>query len=341
MSCLYTIAVLPVLVSKTLRSIRQSQKSLPGCPEHYFCALSCRLPFIFASSPADKVSRSKYIPRCTLPLTLFVPVSLDMAVHHIVPRWTSRNGSGWSSALPSRRALNLLTLLLSFQMAYRPACMFGQVSTTHAGALLPDAPQAVPLAHDAPKETSVQSSAAEPQPAFKIGPWRDPKSLNLSMPVVPLTVADKLKLSFQEQLTPFALVSTVFAASWEQLVNSNPKYGSNSTAFAQRVGAAALRQTSQAVLSDGVFASVFHQDPRYYRLAGGSLGKEGFLCSKPDLPFEDRLRRAGRKLRPALRPCNCPGPYAGLLSGSQPEWPRRRHRFRLVARRQHARQSIP
>jgi hypothetical protein len=169
-----------------------------------------------------------------------------------------------------------LTLLLSFQMAYRPACLFGQVSTTQAGALLPDAPQAVP---PVPKETSVQSSAAEPQPTFKIGPWRDPKSLNLSMPVVPLTVSDKLKLSFQEQLTPFALVSTVFAASWEQLVNSNPKYGSNSTAFAQRVGAAALRQTSQAVLSDGVFASAFHQDPRYYRLADGTLGKRIFYAA--------------------------------------------------------------
>ena len=78
---------------------------------------------------------------------------------------------------------------------------------------------------------------------------------------------------------PFALASTVFAASWEQLVNSNPEYGSNSTAFAQRVGAAALRQTSQAVLSDGVFASVFHQDPRYYRLADGTLGKRIFYAA--------------------------------------------------------------
>jgi hypothetical protein len=93
------------------------------------------------------------------------------------------------------------------------------------------------------------------------------------MPVVPLSVSEKLTLSFHEQFTPFALASTVFAAGWEQFVDSNPKYGFDSTAFAQRVGAAALRQTSQAVFSDGVFASVFHQDPRYYRMASGPVGK--------------------------------------------------------------------
>ncbi len=164
-------------------------------------------------------------------------------------------------------------------MTWRPSSLLAQASTIHTDALLPDAPQPEPPAQDAPTQINAQSPAAEPQPTFKIGPWRDPKSLNLSMPVVPLSVSDKLKLSFQEQLTPFALASMVFAAGWEQLVNSNPKYGSNSTAFAQRVGAAALRQTSQAVLSDGVFASAFHQDPRYYRLAGGSLGKRVFYAA--------------------------------------------------------------
>ena len=200
-------------------------------------------------------------------------VGLYMAVHQIVQPWIFRNAIRRSPSLPLRRTLGVLTLVLSLQMACPQSPLFGQTSITQADALLPDAPRPVLLAPPAPSQTNTQGAATGQEPAFKIGPWRDPKSLNLSMPVVPLTVGDKLKLSFQEQLTPFALASTVFAASWEQLVNSNPKYGSNSTAFAERVSAAALRQTSQAVLSDGVFASAFHQDPRYYRLAGGALGK--------------------------------------------------------------------
>jgi len=103
------------------------------------------------------------------------------------------------------------------------------------------------------------------------------------MPVVPLSVGDKLKLSFQEQFTPFAVASMFFAAGWEQLVNSNPKYGTDSTAYVERVGAAALRQTSQAVFSDGVYAAAFHQDPRYYRLANGSLEKRIFYAASRTL----------------------------------------------------------
>jgi hypothetical protein len=194
-----------------------------------------------------------------------------MAVLNILPSWKSRDGNRWQPSLPGCTTPSIL--LLSLLIALLHPSVFGQALTTQADVALPDAPQAAMLPQSAPGQSNEQSSATVEQPAFKIGPWRDPKSLNLSMPVVPLTASDKLKLSFQEQFTPFALASTVFAAGWEQLVNSNPRYGTNSTAFAQRVGAAALRQTSQAVLSDGVFAAAFRQDPRYYRLAGGTLGQ--------------------------------------------------------------------
>jgi hypothetical protein len=145
-------------------------------------------------------------------------------------------------------------------------------------AALPDAPSPTAEADSAqtsaqlPAQASTPASPPPDEPVFKIGPFRDPKALDLSMPVVPLTVGDKLRLSFQEQATPFAITSMFFAAGWEQLVNSNPKFGRNSTAYVQRVGAAALRQTSQSVFSDGVFASAFREDPRFYRLAHGSTG---------------------------------------------------------------------
>ena len=179
------------------------------------------------------------------------------------------------------RILSALTVLLSLLLASQPL-LFGQSSAPEADAVLPEAPQPETAPHVSQGQNQTRTdlqSAPSPQQVFKIGPWRDPKSLDLSMPVVPLTVSEKLKLSFQEQFTPFALASMVFAAGWEQLVNSNPKYGTNSTAFAERVGAAAVRQTSQAVLSDGVFASAFHQDPRYYREANGTLAKRIFYAA--------------------------------------------------------------
>lgn len=187
-----------------------------------------------------------------------------------------------STLIDGRRAL----IALSISLFLHTNVLSAQASSSRSEAELPDAPRplvSLEVVHEqTPEQTSKQASTQNSpasSPVFKIGPWRDPKSLDLSMPVEPLTVSEKLKLSFHEQVTPFALASTVFAAGWEQLVDSNPKYGSNSTAFAQRVGAAALRQTSQAVFSDGVFASAFHQDPRYYRLVNGSFRERIFYAA--------------------------------------------------------------
>ncbi len=207
-----------------------------------------------------------------------------MVVNHVVlPTGTISERKPPLLAFLGRRYLPRLTVLLLLLIACSPWCLLAQTSTPEADAILPEAPQPEPTLQAAqtqhPTATGIQNPPSSPPQLFKIGPWRDPKSLDLSMPVVPLTASEKLKLSFQEQFTPFALASMVFAAGWEQLVNSNPKYGTNSTAFAERVGAAAVRQTSQAVLSDGVFASVFHQDPRYYREANGALAKRIFYAA--------------------------------------------------------------
>ena len=46
--------------------------------------------------------------------------------------------------------------------------------------------------------------------------------------------------------------------------NSAPHYGTDSGAFGERLGALALKQTTQSVFSYGIYAGMFHDDPRYY-----------------------------------------------------------------------------
>jgi hypothetical protein len=87
-----------------------------------------------------------------------------------------------------------------------------------------------------------------------------------------LSSKEKLELGVHEQIRPYALTTQLMAAGWEQLINSNPKYGTDSAAFGERLGAASIRQNSNALLSDGVFPALFHQDPRYYRLGSGKIG---------------------------------------------------------------------
>ena len=85
-----------------------------------------------------------------------------------------------------------------------------------------------------------------------------------------MTPKEKFQYSFMEQATVYAAGSYLLSAGWEQLLDSDPKYDNNSwDAFGKRLGWAVVRQSSQAVFTDGLFASVFHQDPRYYRKGGG------------------------------------------------------------------------
>jgi hypothetical protein len=79
-------------------------------------------------------------------------------------------------------------------------------------------------------------------------------------------VRDKVALGLRESVTPFSLFAWASSAGWSHLIDGAPNYGVNSEAFAQRLGAAAATGTAKEIFSDAVFASLFHQDPRYYQL---------------------------------------------------------------------------
>jgi hypothetical protein len=81
---------------------------------------------------------------------------------------------------------------------------------------------------------------------------------------VPLTGFDKIKLSIISRTTMGEAAGTAWAAGWSQWRNSRPHYGTDTEAFEKRLGALALKQTSQSFFTYGVYAAAFHDDPRYY-----------------------------------------------------------------------------
>jgi hypothetical protein len=95
-----------------------------------------------------------------------------------------------------------------------------------------------------------------------------------------LTAPDKLVFSFTEVTRPITLLPGLYSASYEQLFNTDPKYGHDAGAYGEKFGAAMLRSASVRVFSDGIFAGAFHQDPRYYRIAQGSLLHRGLLSAR-------------------------------------------------------------
>jgi len=84
-----------------------------------------------------------------------------------------------------------------------------------------------------------------------------------------LSAGDKALLGLRAAFSPFEATGWFISADYTQLVNGSPNYGTDRGAYGQRLGAAAVRDTSEGIFSDSVMAGFLHEDPRYYRMGAG------------------------------------------------------------------------
>lgn len=96
--------------------------------------------------------------------------------------------------------------------------------------------------------------------------------------VPPLYARDKMLFWAHEEISPVGWVPVFTSAGYEQLMNSDPKYGSDSGAFGERLGAGFLRVTSFRFFSDSLLPTLTREDPRYFRKAYGSVKVRGIYA---------------------------------------------------------------
>jgi hypothetical protein len=86
-----------------------------------------------------------------------------------------------------------------------------------------------------------------------------------------LDARDKMEFWIHEELRPSAALPAFVAAGYGQIVLNDPRYGSDNGAFGERLGAAALRQTSMRIFASSIIPTLDGEDPRYYRDASGNI----------------------------------------------------------------------
>jgi hypothetical protein len=145
---------------------------------------------------------------------------------------------------------------------------------TVAEAVLVDAPQPQPPA--ASPDSAPHQMVIPPLPPAR----RYAESIEPGQTAQSFTATEKLIFSLTLVARPITLLPALYSASYEQLFSTDPKYGHDAGAFGEKFGAAMLRTSSVRVLSNGVFAAAFHQDPRYYRIAHGSIIHRGLLSAR-------------------------------------------------------------
>lgn len=101
---------------------------------------------------------------------------------------------------------------------------------------------------------------------------------------VPMQASLKLKLAARAELDPVTFAGAGILAALNQ-AGRTPAYQLGAKGYAQRYGAADAGGASDTFLANGVFAALFHQDPRYFYSGMGSKRKRilyaiesGILC---------------------------------------------------------------
>ncbi len=113
-------------------------------------------------------------------------------------------------------------------------------------------------------------------PAYPIKPddkWDT--MVNAGQQPEPFSRTDALIYAAHEQVLPIVLVPALLSAGWGQLVDANPHVGTDAGGFGERIGTAMVRQASDRLTGDGLFAAAFHQDPRFYRETNGPIVHRG------------------------------------------------------------------
>ena len=144
---------------------------------------------------------------------------------------------------------------------------------------LPNAPGYSSSAADTPVADPALDPAIDPAAEPYGGQARNPKippvagrydTVILPQQTAPrLTAGDKLFSSAKESISPFTIVGWFLSAGYEQVTNGSPNFPQTGTGFAQRLGSAAARNSSEEIFGYGVIAAATHQDPRYYKLGDG------------------------------------------------------------------------
>lgn len=147
---------------------------------------------------------------------------------------------------------------------------------------LPPAPEPQPILQSAPVPDRPSDAATRmfPGAAPLAAPRKYRPVIEAGQSTARLFAFDKLVHTMRSNFRVVRLLPALYSAGYEQLAGSDPKYGSDAGAGAVKFGAATLRETTARSFSDGIFASVFHQDPRYYRVANGSILSRGLRTAE-------------------------------------------------------------
>src|SRR5215813_6536151 len=88
-----------------------------------------------------------------------------------------------------------------------------------------------------------------------------------------LSVGEKFKLFVDDSVDPVNFIGAAWGAGIDQATNSDPRYGQGFAGYSKRYGAELADNATGSFFGIFVYPTIFHQDPRYYRLGHGTTSE--------------------------------------------------------------------
>jgi hypothetical protein len=107
----------------------------------------------------------------------------------------------------------------------------------------------------------------------------------------PMEPKQKFQLAFRSMMDPMAFAGAAGIAGFEQYYGIFPGYGGGVAGYLKRYGAAYANDFSSRMLSSGIFATLFHQDPRYFYKGTGSFQSRAVYAISRAFITRDDSRR--------------------------------------------------
>jgi hypothetical protein len=127
---------------------------------------------------------------------------------------------------------------------------------------------AVPLALSA--QGTNRNSQPGPEDKRILGIFTNHRTAEESAALSPLTPRGKLAIAWQDTTDRAIFLQSAFLAGIGQASNDNPSFGQGMQGYAKRFGAAYADFAIQNFMTEGLFPTMLHQDPRYFRRRVGS-----------------------------------------------------------------------
>ena len=154
-----------------------------------------------------------------------------------------------------------------------------------------DAPAIAP----APVASTAEAPAPAAQPVEDkrvFGVIPNNRTTEASLPFAPISARRKMTIAAKDSFDwPVYLTSGLFATLY-QLEDQNPSFGQGMAGYAKRYASAYGDQMIGNMMTEGIFPSLLHQDPRYFRVGSGT--KKSRLAAALTQIFITRTDSGGR-----------------------------------------------